>query len=776
MKPAPSLPPCLLLSLTLLLPSLLLAEDLFTINLGPMEAQYKGIKAVADADATGGKAYKAAKGTNGVIQFGYNYSTYFGVYEGRFRMKIAEATAGNVGSIRFNCETVQMVNVPDEWSGGRTLKGSEFKEPGKYQEFTVQWIGPHQGRMGWAAYTTGEVDLFWDCIKVRKVRSLTESEILKYLPGDSQIDEPAPREGPIRVHLMRGFFSDYFLLDMALPRIAGLQVTTSSWNNGGSCAGQPANAKELYTYDVVIMAGTDIGHISLHQRIAYKQWVEAGGSLFILGGPASFGQAGMKDSVMAGLLPMELKGGFDLQPERNIFKPHPTAAGHQILKGIDLNKPVAALFRHQLSAGKDAQVIVGTDENPLLLIGNKGKGLVACFLSSPMGRENELGEGETAFWNDPRLPALFANVVSYLCTRKAPSNPLAWTPDGKASKAALKLIESIEDFGDADALDLAEDDKAKDGLDPLTSTGGGGGQKIESPKLKKEDFELLMREGGQAAVPLLLKSLPVMPDNTAIRRIEWRVRPYVNEKHFSILQNLYAMLSPMSEPIRESALSLMGKSNPKQIHSDMNRHLLGSDLKLKRAAARTAFEGKLNKLIPTLRRVHAELKPEVEARRLARYEGYWFAGIRPVDPIWAYAETTMALLAMGEKGYLKDACDLSFLMHLQHLKIRSFIFLYNLKVPREAKMAERHHEDNAYTFPDLEQLLTRYRTVLATLPPSLHEEFRVSVLAVDDYEAMLRLLYPVYDLATANPTPEWRAFIPRLEQHTLELATKSERF
>ena len=775
MKPSSSSPlPSLLLPF-FLLPSLLLAEDLFTINLGPMEARYKGIKAVADADATGGKSYKAAKGTNGVIHFGYNYSTYFGVYEGRFRMKIAEATTGNVGSIRFNCETIKMVNVPDEWGGGRTLSGSDFKEPGKYQDFAVQWIGPHQGRMGWAAYTTGKVDLFWDSISVRKIRSLSESELLKYLPGKLKLDEPAPREGPIRVHLMRGFFSDYFLLDMALPRIAGMQVTTSSWNNRGGCAGQPRSAKELYAYDVLIMAGTNIGHIKLHQRVAYKKWVEAGGSLFILGGPASFGQAGMKNSVMAELLPVELKGGFDLQPEKNIFKPHPAAAGHPILKGIDLGKPVAALFRHQLNAGKDAQVIVGTDEKPLLVIGNKGKGRVACFLSAPMGRDGDLAEGETAFWNDPRTPALFANVVRHLGTRKPPSNALAWTPDGKASKAALKLIESIEDFGDADALDLAEDDADEDSDDTLTSPGGDA-QKIESPKLKKEDFELLMREGGIAAVPMLLKSMPVMPDNTSVRRIEWRVRPYLSEKHLPILQSLYSMLSPMSEPIHESALSLMGKSNPNQIHSDMKKHLLGSDLKLKRAAARTAFEGKLRKLIPMLKNVHAELKPKVEARRLARYEGYWFAGIRPVDPIWAYAETTMALLAMGEKGYLKDACDLSFVMHLQYIKIRSFIFLYNPKVPREAKMAERHHEDNAYTFPDLKQLLVRYRTVLATLSPSLHEEFRTSVLAIDDYEAILRLLYPVYDLATASQTAEWKAFIPKLEKQTLKLAQESERF
>ena len=134
-----------------------------------------------------------------------------------------------------------------------------------------------------------------------------------------------------------------------------------------------------------------------------------------------------------------------------------------------------------------------------------------------MGRDDDLTEGETAFWNDPRTPALFANVVRYLCTRKAPPNALAWKPDGKASKPSLKLIESIEDFGDADALDLAEDEDDDD-ADPLTSLGGGG-QKIEVSNLKKDEFELLMSEGGAAAVPLLLRSIPAMSDNLSLIHI-----------------------------------------------------------------------------------------------------------------------------------------------------------------------------------------------------------------------------------------------------------------
>jgi len=71
-----------------------------------------------------------------------------------------------------------------------------------------------------------------------------------------------------------------------------------------------------------------------------------------------------------------------------------------------------------------------------------------------------------------------------------------------------------------------------------------------------------------------------------------------------------------------------------------------------------------------------------------------------------------------------------FLLHLQHIKIRSFIFLYNPKVPREAKMAERHHTDNGWVMPDLEQLLNRFRLVFSTLPEPLHKEYQQALLKI----------------------------------------------
>lgn len=742
------------------------------INLGGAPPRYKGVVAVKDADATGGVAYKTTKGVAGVVQFAYSWET-MGIYEATFRLKVADNTSAKmVTNFRYNCETTQFKDLPEKRQGHRALKGTDFEKPGVYQDFKVQWLAPRKGRNGWAIYTSGETELWVDSIRVRKVRAVSESELLPYLPNGQMPPEPTPRSGPWRVHLMRGFFSDYFMLDLALPRIPGIRVTSSSWSTHGGCAGQPGTPRALYGYDVLIMAGTDIAHIGISQRIAVKKWVEGGGGLFILGGPRSFAEANMKRSVVGDLLPVTLEDSFDLKRDKVVFAPGLGAGDTAILKGIDLTKPMVALFRHEVKVRPGAAIVLGTAEKPLLVVWQVGKGRVACFLSAPMGRDGEAGPGETVFWDDARLPALFANVVRYLITRPAPADALHWQPDGKPSEEARKLIRRVK----SGSLELTRSEPAE-----TTDDGGFGadldmkpaGGSASTPKLKPAELALLMREGGKPAVPILLQMMPTVTDKETVRSIEWAVRPYIGKAQAETVQQLLKSFHAM---IRESAAALMGKANPAFPARELIKQTRTNDPRLLRAVCRAALEGRMRDMIPWLKQTHARLKPEVEKRRLSRYEGYWFNGIPPEDLAWAYAECTMALLAMGEKGYVQDAVDLLFLLHLQDIKIRSFIFLYNPKVPREAKAAERHHLRDAFVRPDMAELLVRFRLVLSTLPEPLHEEFHETVLKIDDFEKMLCVLYSAYDLMATHDTAEWRAFRPELEKRALSLAVSAERF
>ena len=91
-------------------------------------------------------------------------------------------------------------------------------------------------------------------------------------------------------------------------------------------------------------------------------------------------------------------------------------------------------------------------------------------------------------------------------------------------------------------------------------------------------------------------------------------------------------------------------------------------------------------------------------------------------------------------------------------------------------MAEWHHRDNAVVRPDLIRMLARFRSVLSTLPVSLHEEFRNVLLQIEDFEALIRPLYPAFDLAAAHQTEEWTAFRKQLEEHAFRRALAAERF
>lgn len=731
------------------------AAPLAVIDLGAEPARYEGVSVAVDPDAVGKAAYKTTKGTAGVVHFGYSWET-MAVYEAVFRVKVADNTmAGSVGSIRYNCETTRFVNLPPELTGSLTLRGTDFQKPGVYQDFTLRWLAPQETRNGWALNTTGETELWFDTITVSKVRDIGEVELLRYLPDGAKPPPPPPlRTGPWRAHLMRGYFSDYYLFDLALPRLPGLRVTSSSFSGG--CAGQPTTPAELYAYDVVIMAGTSISHLSIPQRLALVTWVKAGGGLFLLGGPVSFGQAKMEQSALAEVVPLKFSGPFDLQREHVVLAANAGQAAHPMLQGLDLAAPMVAFFRHQLMPREGASVLLGTAEKPVLVVGDCGKGRVACFLTPPMGSETLAAAGETPFWNDPRLPALFANVVRGLMTRPAPQEPNRWQPDAKPTEAAQAVIERLDSGG---LEDLGTDEGAGKGRK-------GGGEAAK-------DIDLLVREGGAAAVPFLLQSMGTATEKADVRRLEWAIRPFVTKANYD---ELLQLTNSPHEAVRESATALLGKSNPDVPPGILQKALQSGNARLARAACRAAMEGRVRALVPDLKRLHADLKPKVEARRVAKYEGYWFDGVQTDDPGWPYADCTLALLSLGEKGYVADACDLLFLLHLQDIKVRSFIYLYNPKVPREAKAAERHQQRNAFLGPELSDLLERCRLVMAALPPDLHDEFRSALLAVDDYEKLQRLLYPAYDLMAGAKSEGWTAFRPQLEQLGLKLAIAAKRF
>ena len=584
--------------------------------------------------------------------------------------------------------------------------------------------------------------------------------------NNTPVPEPAPRHGRWKAHIMRGVFSDYYLLDAALSQIPGIKVDSSSLSYSGRCRGFGGGTAAIYRNDLLIMAGTGLWPLNKRQLTALKKWLNAGGSLLIIGGPRSFVPTGAGYKTLKELLPVKIPGPFNLTREKVIFKPNSNPVAKQIMKGIDLNKPMVAMFRHQLTAKPGATVIIGTTAKPVLAISSVGKGKIACLTTPAMGAKKDCKPGETPFWNDARFPLIIKNLAQYLITRKKPAKmahlPKKTVTSQRARKIIARLAESEMD------IDLDSDDDDSSDIDI-------GGDKKTNLKISPAELKILCREGGAAAVKPLLDAMPGLIKEKDIRAVEWAVRPYVTQKEFKQLMQISKAVVPIKQ-IRISTLSLLGKSDPGKAAAKIKKYLSMRNQQILRAALRSVGEGNLKQFLPKLRQLHKTLKKEVEKRRLSQYNCYWFDGVPPNDPLLAYTECTMAMLKMGEKDILNDAFNLLFLLHLQNMKIRSFIFSYNLKVPREAENAKLHHLRDAFVGPDLKQLTFRLQQSLAETPAPLQAEYRKNIIEIDDYEKMRPLLYPTWILIHDNTDGNWQGFAKKFTEKVMETAIKSERF
>jgi hypothetical protein len=265
--------------------------------------------------------------------------------------------------------------------------------------------------------------------------------------------------------------------------------------------------------------------------------------------------------------------------------------------------------------------------------------------------------------------------------------------------------------------------------------------------------------------------MPSMTDADLVRDAEYAVRSHLTAADADAVAALVD--SPMAA-VRESGIALLGRTNA-QPPTALKGYLWGADYRVQRSAIRSVRDGGYRESRDDLKARHEILRKEVHALRDTMYEGYWYGGLQKQDPIWPYTEATLALVAAGESGYMPDLAELYLLLHLHHIRMRSFIYLYNEKVPREADAKERHIVRNQYLHPELHDTLDQVRQVLANLPPALHPEFRKQVLATRDLELMRLLLYAAYDLAGDTPDAEWQTFLNALDDHVVAAAKASDR-
>jgi uncharacterized membrane protein len=222
-------------------------------------------------------------------------------------------------------------------------------------------------------------------------------------------------EGKGRVLFLEGLAYDRWGLTGALKDM-GMEVRESEFMKRRITTAIryfPATLGEAMKYDLIIMAAVDANCLGFDGCMILRDYVNNGGSLFILGGLYSWGGGQFREKGLDSLLPLSVKNTFDLtkgdklqlKTDNGLMK---TILGMESSDSTDWG---AMYWFHSLDAKPKAQVIMRIGELPLAAVSTLGKGRIACMAGTPLGPGN--AEAHT-FWNSQGWKDLRGGLLKWL--------------------------------------------------------------------------------------------------------------------------------------------------------------------------------------------------------------------------------------------------------------------------------------------------------------------------------------------------------------------------
>jgi uncharacterized membrane protein len=178
----------------------------------------------------------------------------------------------------------------------------------------------------------------------------------------------------------------------------------------------PATRREMIGYDgvIIIDAAVDALHGSARQIL--RQFVQTGGGLVVAGGFYAYGGGGFGQSDLAELLPVVVKGPFDVQwlPQPAAIRPGGVVPG---LPAFSTGDSAVVMWLQDVAVKPAARTplvaMVGGQQRPLLAVGRFGEGRVAALAGTVYG---VAPAGKTPFWECPQWPAYLAQLMAWTCT------------------------------------------------------------------------------------------------------------------------------------------------------------------------------------------------------------------------------------------------------------------------------------------------------------------------------------------------------------------------
>ena len=331
-----------------------------------------------------------------------------GLYRVTYRMKVADNTQPDpvctiylASNGLLNSHTLR----------SRQILATDFAQPNQFEDFSLDFLRPPQGGMQYLCTWWGKVDLWLDTFTVTEVRRLPDRELVS-LYGERSAGEVKPDQAG-GLFVLRGPFFPLYRLDEVASAL-GTKVTRVSHmaTPGGNSVLNPpfpSDAAELSGLRAVVLADVDAEALGFQGRNSLRRFVEAGGTVLVLGGWVSYGESKMEGTFLEEMFPLSSPGAFDHHRCQEPLRLTP-AADWAAGQGLPWKENPSVLWMHRLRPRPGATELVTAGGMPFLVSGACGKGAVICCAGTVLGT---VPAGTRVFWDWSGWPPLLAKCLSH---------------------------------------------------------------------------------------------------------------------------------------------------------------------------------------------------------------------------------------------------------------------------------------------------------------------------------------------------------------------------
>ena len=340
----------------------------------------------------------------GMLWFGYTYNQAPGKIRAFFRLKVSDNTSPN--PIAYIRGDVFHSDLQDPSAGWLELavKGTDFKKPNVYQDFSLDRARGELGFGDWAVRTTGVTTVTLGGLTVRQVSRFTLPELLILMRVP---EKPAglavASDGP--VHEVQGLYADLWGVRRGASKYTTSYVKNDYQNTG--LVGFPPGWSDVYANRAVVLDNVSAHAVTLTRCLMLKQYVLDGGCLVLMGDTHGISGGGWADTPLEPLLPATGLNGANAV---RAAAPLPLTPVGAALMGQDWSAQPYTLFFHDVHLRAGAEVLLEAGGHPVAVRGTAGKGRVLLLLLSVLGAKPAAAPG-VPWWEWAGWPKVMVGLT-----------------------------------------------------------------------------------------------------------------------------------------------------------------------------------------------------------------------------------------------------------------------------------------------------------------------------------------------------------------------------